>query len=87
MQSPDPRNFAGSSGATYFLAATLAGALLLCARAPKERLLALAAPALGLALWFAQDNGHGLVAVYGFVVGALVWAVARPLRQGRAVPA
>ncbi|MDR8414352.1 hypothetical protein MTP10_37185 [Nonomuraea sp. 3-1Str] len=85
--STDPRNFAGSSGATYFLAATLAGALLLRARAPKERLLALAAPALGLALWFAQDNGHGLVAVYGFAVGALVWAVVRPLRQGRAVPA
>ncbi|MFF7730357.1 hypothetical protein [Streptomyces sp. NPDC008001] len=78
----DPRNFAGSSGATYFLAATLAAALLLRAArggTPVERLLALAVPVAGLAMWFAQSNGHGLVAVYGFVLGALVRALARPL--------
>ncbi|RLU92195.1 hypothetical protein CTZ27_20315 [Streptomyces griseocarneus] len=79
----DPRNFAGSSGATYFLAATLAAALLLRAAthggAPKERLLALAVPVVGLVLWFAQSNGHGLVAVYGFALGALVRVLARPL--------
>ncbi|MCF3100656.1 hypothetical protein IPZ58_03555 [Streptomyces roseoverticillatus] len=78
----DPRNFAGSSGATYFLAATLAAALLLRAArggTPMERLLALAVPVAGLAMWFAQSNGHGLVAVYGFVLGALVRVLARPL--------
>lgn len=75
--SSDPRNFAGSSGATYFLAATLAAALLLRTTAAKERLLALAVPALGLALWFAQSNGHGLVAVYGFALGAVVLVLAR----------
>ncbi|MFJ9343076.1 hypothetical protein ACIRP0_27865 [Streptomyces sp. NPDC101733] len=76
--STDPRNFAGSSGATYFLGATLAAALLVRAvrtgRARSERkevLLAAAVPALGLAMWCAQSNGHGLVAVYGFLLGAL----------------
>ena len=73
----DPRNFAGSSGATYFLAATLAAALLLRSRVSKERLLAAGVPVLGLALWFAQDNGHGLVTAYGFVLGALVWGLGR----------
>ncbi|WP_406318455.1 hypothetical protein OHA77_13710 [Streptosporangium sp. NBC_01639] len=75
--SADPRNFAGSSGATYFLAATLAAALLLRSRAPKERFLALGVPALGLALWFAQANGHGLVATYGFAIGAVAWGLGR----------
>ncbi|GAA4544516.1 hypothetical protein [Amycolatopsis samaneae] len=75
----DPRNFAGSSGATYFLGATLAAALLLRSRVAKEKLLALAAPVLGLALWFVQDNGHGLVAAYGFALGALVWLAGRRL--------
>ncbi|WP_214321814.1 hypothetical protein [Nonomuraea sediminis] len=73
--STDPRNFAGSSGATYFLGATLAAALLLRTRIPKRRLLAAAVPVLGLAIWFAQSNGHGLVAVYGFVIGLLAWVV------------
>ncbi|MFD4651258.1 MULTISPECIES: hypothetical protein [unclassified Streptomyces] len=103
------RNFAGSSGATSFLGAKLAAALLLrggadevpekdsqgvgpdaeasadessprrAARktASKNRLLALAVPVLGLAMWFAQENGHGLVACYGFALGALAWAVFR----------
>ncbi|MER8188694.1 hypothetical protein [Kitasatospora sp. NPDC094015] len=91
-RSTDPRNFAGSSGATYFLGATLAAALLLHGGAAadgnratdpatvrKHRLLALAVPALGLAMWFAQDNGHGLVADYGFALGALCWSALRSL--------
>ncbi|MFD8979418.1 hypothetical protein [Streptomyces sp. NPDC059564] len=79
--STDPRNFAGSSGATYFLGATLAAALLLRALrsrragtpggSAKELLLAAGVPVLGLALWFAQANGHGLVSCYGFLLGAL----------------
>ncbi|WP_328866806.1 hypothetical protein [Streptomyces sp. NBC_00304] len=92
--STDPRNFAGSSGATYFLAATLSAALLLrvlhtgrstgrgAERGPgrerlKEALPAAGVPVLGLAVWFAQSNGHGLVAVYGFALGAAVRAVTR----------
>jgi hypothetical protein len=75
--STDPRNFAGSSGATYFLGATLAAALLVRSRVVKERLLGVSVPVLGLVLWFAQENGHGLVAVYGFVLGAVVWLVGR----------
>ncbi|WP_411121913.1 hypothetical protein [Streptomyces sp. x-19] len=78
-RSTDPRNFAGSSGATYFLAATLAAALLLSGPRAKERLLALAVPAAGLAMWLAQENGHGLVACYGFAVGAVVLPLARRL--------
>ncbi|KOV64086.1 hypothetical protein [Streptomyces sp. MMG1121] len=98
--STDPRNFAGSSGATYFLGATLAAALLLRGGADenpgeavgqgsddegagrgkavrKNRLLALGVPALGLAMWFAQENGHGLVSDYGFALGAVAWAAFR----------
>lgn len=75
--SAEPRNFAGSSGATYFLAATLAGALILCAGERKHRALAAAVPVLGLVTWFAQANAHGLVAVYGFLLGVLVWLVRR----------
>ncbi|MFF1920539.1 hypothetical protein ACFVW8_08170 [Streptomyces sp. NPDC058221] len=82
--STDPRNFAGSSGATYFLAATLSAALLLHTLRTgrrndrehlKETLLAAAVPALGLAVWFTQSNGHGLVSVYGFALGAAVCAL------------
>ncbi|MEV6027743.1 hypothetical protein [Streptomyces sp. NPDC052036] len=78
-RSTDPRNFAGSSGATYFLAATLAAGLLLTTTDAKERLLALSVPAAGLAMWLAQDNGHGLVTVYGFLLGAAVLPIARRL--------
>ncbi|GGZ46293.1 hypothetical protein GCM10010371_01770 [Streptomyces subrutilus] len=83
--STDPRNFAGSSGATYFLGATLAAALLVrVVRAGRggarstEGLLAAGVPVLGLAMWCAQSNGHGLVAVYGFLLGAFTCLVARP---------
>ncbi|MEV6769609.1 hypothetical protein AB0N05_13375 [Nocardia sp. NPDC051030] len=81
----DPRNFAGSSGATYFLGATLAAGLLLwrtpgLATEPKARMLALAVPALGLTMWLTQSNGHGLVAVYGFTLACAValWRRTRP---------
>ncbi|MFE3997130.1 hypothetical protein ACFXPW_36410 [Streptomyces goshikiensis] len=87
----DPRNFAGSSGATYFLGATLAAALLLrtlrnlhrARRGPDktqrtEILLAAGVPVLGLTMWFTQFNGHGLVSVYGFILGALACLLARP---------
>ncbi|MEU9125782.1 hypothetical protein AB0C96_39225 [Streptomyces sp. NPDC048506] len=84
--STDPRNFAGSSGATYFLAATLAAGLLLTSTDTKERLLAVSVPAAGAAMWIAQDNGHGLVACYGFLLGAAVLPVARRLRH-QPVPA
>ncbi|GAA3085433.1 hypothetical protein GCM10020000_84890 [Streptomyces olivoverticillatus] len=66
-RSTDPRNFAGSSGATYFLAATLAAGLLLTSTQAKGRLLALGVPAgpglrcgwlrtMGTALWPVTDS-------------------------------
>ncbi|MDF3297706.1 hypothetical protein [Streptomyces tropicalis] len=86
--STDPRNFAGSSGATYFLAATLAGALLLTAPTMKTRLLALAAPLAGLAMWLTQSNGHGLVTVHGFLLGTAALPLSRhlPRRPAPAAP-
>ncbi|MEU6272781.1 hypothetical protein ABZ871_10230 [Streptomyces populi] len=87
-RSTDPRNFAGSSGATYFLAATLAAGLVLTGPAVKERLLAVSVPVAGLAMWLAQGNGHGLVACYGFALGMVVLSVARRLpRRFAPVPA
>ncbi|RPF38205.1 hypothetical protein [Streptomyces sp. TLI_185] len=86
-RSTDPRNFAGSSGATYFLAATLAAALLLTTTDTRQRLLALSVPAAGLAMWLAQDNGHGLVSVYGFLLGAAALPLAGFLRRRAARPA
>ncbi|MEV1245270.1 hypothetical protein ACIBO2_02735 [Nonomuraea sp. NPDC050022] len=79
--STDPRNFAGSSGATYFLGASLALALLTLTRAVKQRVLAVGVPVLGLFMWFLQDNGHGLVAVYGFALAVLIWAARRLMRR------
>jgi hypothetical protein len=73
--STDPRNFVGSSGATYFLGATFVGAMLLCVRDAKLRLLAVAIPAVGLISYLAQRNDHGLVTAEGFAVGAVVWLV------------
>ncbi|MEU4847584.1 hypothetical protein [Streptomyces gilvosporeus] len=85
--STDPRNFAGSSGATYFLGATLALALLTRTRVTKQRVLAVAVPALGLLMWCAQENGHGLVSVYGCALGALAWTVRRRLPRPADEPA
>ncbi|WP_411041460.1 hypothetical protein [Streptomyces collinus] len=83
-RSTDPRNFAGSSGATYFLAATLAAGVVLTSTATKDRLLAASVPVVGLAMWLAQDNGHGLVACYGFALGLAVLATTRRLAPGLA---
>ncbi|MEV4117017.1 hypothetical protein [Nonomuraea sp. NPDC049695] len=79
--STDPRDFAGSSGATYFLGASLALALLTRTRIRKEQVLAAGVPVLGLVMWFLQENGHGLVAVYGFALAILVWAARRWVRS------
>ncbi|MFI1993472.1 hypothetical protein [Actinoplanes sp. NPDC020271] len=76
--SNEPRNWAGSSGVTYLVAATLAGALVIRAlhtRRVRDGLLAVSGPVLGLATWFAQDNAHGLMIVEGFVAGAVLGAL------------
>jgi hypothetical protein len=82
----DPRNFAGTSGMTYFVGATLAAALLLAAgRSAGQRALAATVPALAMVTWLRHDNAHGLVALEGFAVGIAVWAlmVLRDLRAAR----
>ncbi|MBL1285332.1 MULTISPECIES: hypothetical protein [Streptomyces] len=57
-------------------------------RLPKEIALAAGAPSLGLAMWLAQDNGHGLVSLYGFFLGGAVWAARRwAIRRCAARPA
>lgn len=72
----DPRNFVGSSGATYFLAATLAAAVFLHGSAPvRERLVAGFVPVLGAVAFVVVDDAHGLVTAEGFVVGLVVTAV------------
>jgi hypothetical protein len=72
----DPRNFAGSSGATYFVGGTLAAALVLAAgHTVAQRALALTVPGLALLTWLLHDNAHGLVTLEGFVVGIIVWAL------------
>jgi hypothetical protein len=84
--STDPRNFYGSSGATFFLGATVAAAPLIAARTGRQRALAAAVPALGAATWFLQDNAHGLVTFEGFVLGAapaVVLGVVRGRIEGK----
>jgi len=72
----DPRNFVGSSGATYFLAATLAAAVVLRGSGPlRERVLAGLVPVLGLVAFVVDDDVHGLVTAEGFVIGLVVTAV------------
>jgi Rhomboid family len=78
----NPRNFVGSSGATYLLAATLAGALVVSRLRGPRRAWTDAAPALGLLAtgvlsWIFLANAHGLVSVYGLVIGAVVALVLR----------
>lgn len=85
-RSTDPRNFAGSSGATYFLGATLAAALLFAGRTWQARLLALAVPAVGLLTWFVQANAHGLVTTEGFALGVIVSLVRIAVARGAARP-
>ena len=71
----DPRNFLGSSGATYLLAATMVGALLVGALHARPVGwsgvgLSLAHLAVALFAWFALANAHGLVSCFGVVIGA-----------------
>jgi hypothetical protein len=69
---------AGSSGATYFTAATLCAALLWTAAGP-TRLLGLIAPAIAAGMWIITNDGHGVLFIEGFVLGLLLWAGRRVL--------
>jgi hypothetical protein len=69
---------AGSSGATYFTAATLCAALLWTA-AGRTRLLGLAAPAIAAVMWIVTNDGHGVLFIEGFVLGLLLLAGRRAL--------
>jgi hypothetical protein len=76
---------AGSSGATYFTAASLCGALLVSG-AGRSRLAALATPAIGLVMWLATNDGHGVMVVLGFLAGVILaglCALARGRRPAR----
>lgn len=82
--SQDPRNFAGSSGVTYFLGATLAAVLLVRAAVPlQQRVLAGCAPVLGVVSFALIDNAHGLVTVEGFVLGLILAVLLRRVRRPR----
>ena len=69
---------AGSSGATYFTAATLCAALLWTATG-RTRLLGLVAPAIAAVMWIVTNDGHGVLFVEGFALGLLLWAGRRVL--------
>ncbi|HEY2287192.1 MAG TPA: rhomboid family intramembrane serine protease [Streptosporangiaceae bacterium] len=69
---------AGSSGATYFTAATLCAALLGRA-AGRTRLLGLVAPAIAAGMWILTNDGHGVLFTEGFVLGLLLRAGQRAL--------
>jgi hypothetical protein len=82
---------AGSSGATYFTAATLCAALLcsgplLSAATPPFRgvgrahLLGLVGPAIALVMWIATNDGHGVLFTEGFVLGLLLRVALLALR-------
>jgi hypothetical protein len=76
---------AGSSGVTYFTAATLCAALL-CRGAGRVRLLGLIGPAIALVMWIGTDDGHGVLFIEGFVLG-LLWAAPRTLGTPRTLRA
>jgi hypothetical protein len=63
---------AGSSGATFALGASLAGALILSGRGTR-RVRAIACPLLGAAM-LAVGNVHGIALVYGTVIGLALGA-------------
>jgi hypothetical protein len=71
---------AGSSGATFALGASLAGALLLTATGPRPRLRAMLCPLFGAAM-LAVGNIHGLALVYGTVIGLALRAWSWPSRE------
>jgi Rhomboid family len=70
---------AGSSGATYFTAATLCAALLWTVPG-RTRLLGLVAPAIAAGMWIVTNDGHGVLFVEGFVLGLLLAGGRRVLR-------
>jgi len=72
----DPRDFAGSSGATYFLVATVVGAVAIRRGATRARALGWALLVLGIVIWVGLGNAHGLVIAEGFVVGVVGWMTA-----------
>jgi hypothetical protein len=76
---------AGSSGATYFTAATLC-AVMLAAQAGRIRWLGLAAPALGALMWATTNDGHGVMVLEGFILG-LALLIARAAARGNTVDA
>ena len=67
---------AGSSGATYFTAATLCAALI-CAGTGRDRLIGFVGPAIGVACWLGLGDGHGLMFTAGAILGVALWAVVR----------
>ena len=68
----DPSTFAGSSGLTFFLAGTFAGALVFRGRSASDRALGVGAVAAAVVAWVWLSDAHGLVAAEGALVGALV---------------
>lgn len=67
---------AGSSGATYFTAATLCAALI-CAGTGRDRLIGLVGPVIGVISWLALGDGHGLLFTAGVIVGVVLWVIVR----------
>jgi hypothetical protein len=79
----DPRNFVGSSGATYVLNATMSGALVMSRLLGRSGASHDVMPALGLVVtgalsWELLGNAHGVVSLYGAAVGALLALILRP---------
>ncbi len=69
----------GSSGATFFTVGTLCTALLV-AGAGRERLLGLVAPAIGMVMWLATNDGHGVMVVEGAVLGLVLAGIRHLVR-------
>jgi len=84
--SDDPRDWAGSSGLTFFLAGSLAGAALVGGPRAARALGALAG-ALALGAWAWLGDAHGLVAAQGLVAGAALAGALVAVRRGRSVDA
>ena len=68
----------GSSGATYFTAGTLCTALLLTGTG-RGRLLGLVAPAVGVVMWLATNDGHGVLLVEGALLGLVLGLALGPV--------
>jgi hypothetical protein len=55
-------------------------AVLLVVRADRTRWAGLAAPVIGLVMWLATNDGHGVLVVEGLVAGALLSGLCVPAR-------